>query len=76
MFAAAGRESANVTVKSSLEKQSVLILDPAITVAAYVGRFGWVSVAVSEDNLNFALDLIDESYEMVTSKKRQSKSQL
>jgi len=58
--------SARFTVKSTIEKQSSLIMHPQITIAAYVGRHGWITIEViDEDTLGLALDLIDESYERV-----------
>jgi predicted DNA-binding protein (MmcQ/YjbR family) len=74
MFAAGGENS--VTVKSTVEKQAVLIQQPNIEKAAYVGRFGWVTVSVTNDaDLDLAFDLIDESYDLVSSKsKKRSKS--
>ena len=67
---AIGGEGA-VTVKNTLERQSALIMHPAIKKAAYVGRFGWVSVEISnKETLALALDLIDESYDLVAAKKK------
>jgi predicted DNA-binding protein (MmcQ/YjbR family) len=64
MFAAWGSDS--LGVKSTLEKQAVLIQHPHIKVAAYVGKHGWVSITVAdEDTLELALKLIDESYDLV-----------
>jgi predicted DNA-binding protein (MmcQ/YjbR family) len=58
--------SARFTLKSTPEKQASLTLHPQIEVAAYVGRFGWITIEViDEDTLGLALDLIDESYESV-----------
>src|ERR1044072_8136392 len=55
-----------VGVKSTLEKQAALIQHPNIEVSAYVGRHGWVTVRIlDEETLELALDLIDESYEMI-----------
>jgi predicted DNA-binding protein (MmcQ/YjbR family) len=62
-----------VSVKSTLEKQAALILHPAIKKAPYVGRFGWVMIEIKDkDTLGIALDLIDESYDLVTKKKAKS----
>ena len=67
IFAMGGEEK--FSVKSTPDKQSVLIQHPHITVASYVGRFGWVTIQVSdEDTLGLTLDLIDESYDMVAAK--------
>ena len=72
IFAMGGKSA--VTVKSTLEKQAALIMHPAITKAAYVGRFGWITIELKDkDTLDLALDLIDESYEAVKPKKRAAK---
>ena len=63
IFVGLGEEA--ISVKSSLDRQSVLILDPAISVAKYSGRFGWVSVALAADTIDMALSLIDDSYDAV-----------
>ncbi|HVT14378.1 MAG TPA: MmcQ/YjbR family DNA-binding protein [Fimbriimonadaceae bacterium] len=69
IFCFCGSEGPAITVKSTLEKQAALIQDPNIEVAAYVGRHGWVTVHLREpDMLDLALDLIDESYDMIASK--------
>jgi predicted DNA-binding protein (MmcQ/YjbR family) len=73
MFACGSDQSAGLTVKSTLEKQAVLIQHPNITVAAYVGRYGWVHIAIpDEETLDLALELIDESYDQIRPKKRKS----
>ena len=42
-----------------------------MSVAKYVGKYGWVTVELKDDEtLAFALDLIDESYAQVAKKKR------
>jgi len=67
LFAAGGDKSARFTVKNTPDKQSVLTMHPQISVAAYVGRYGWVTIEVNErETLELAKDLIDESYELVT----------
>jgi predicted DNA-binding protein (MmcQ/YjbR family) len=71
MFAATGEKAEAVSLKSTLDKQAVLIQHPDIEVAQYVGRYGWVSVHLrSEETLDLALDLIDESYDAIAKKKR------
>jgi len=50
------------------DEQAHLIEHPDIEVAKYVGRFGWVSITIkSKKVLKLALDLIDQSYESITS---------
>ncbi len=59
----------SVTVKCTPDDQAALVQDPAVTIAPYVGRFGWVRVAVSdEQTLALALELIDGSYKQVLAK--------
>jgi predicted DNA-binding protein (MmcQ/YjbR family) len=71
MFAATGESGSGVSVKSTVEKQAVLIQHPDIEVAPYVGRYGWVMIHLrSPETLEVALDLIDESYEFVRGKKK------
>lgn len=71
MFAATGPSGSGVTVKATLDQQAALIQLPNIEVAKYVGKYGWVSVTLEDKKtLEFALDLIDESYAQVAKKKR------
>ncbi len=72
---AIGSEGSNVvTLKSSLEKQAALVQHPAICVSAYVGRYGWVTITVGdEETLDIALELVDESYDAVRKKGRKAK---
>lgn len=57
------------TVKSTPADQAVLTQHPAVEVASYVGRFGWVTVTVmGRDTLDLAKCLIDLSYDMVRGK--------
>ena len=71
MFACGGKGSNALTVKSTMEKQAALIQHPNIEAAAYVGRYGWVTIrAEDQDTLDIALDLIDESYEAIRPKRR------
>ncbi len=74
IFCTAGTQSPVISVKSTLERQAALIQDPNIEVAAYVGRYGWVTVHIPDDEmLMLALDLIDRSYEMIAPKVRAPK---
>ncbi len=71
-----GLDSANarVTVKSTVDKQSALIQHPDIEVAAYVGRYGWVTVTVNDlETLDLVHELIDESFSLVNNPLRKSK---
>ncbi len=71
LFAIGGEDSPVLTVKSTLDKQAALIQHAAIEKAAYVGRYGWVTISVTDrETMELAEDLIDESYEAVRGKKR------
>lgn len=70
-FAFGGEGSARLTLKSTPDKQAALTMHPQIAVAAYVGRFGWVTVeVVDRETLDLAKDLIDESYSLVNRRAR------
>lgn len=71
LFAIASQGGCGVTLKSTLEKQAMLIQHPKVSVASHVGRYGWVHVEASdEDTLALALDLMDESYRAVAPKRK------
>ncbi len=66
-FGTAG--SAGITVKATLDEQAVLTMLPHIEVSKYVGRYGWITVAPTDDEtLGHALELIDRSYDLVRAK--------
>ena len=74
MFAAGPEDGARVTVKATPDQQAVLIQHPAIRVADYVGRYGWVTIEITDsESLELALDLIDESFALVAPKKPPAK---
>jgi predicted DNA-binding protein (MmcQ/YjbR family) len=71
MFAITGEEANGVTLKATPADQEALVAaHPRITVAAYVGRFGWVSVDLAGKGLDWAMveDLVRESYRLVAPK--------
>jgi predicted DNA-binding protein (MmcQ/YjbR family) len=71
IFCFCGVETPVISVKSTLEKQAALIQHANIEIAAYTGRYGWVTVNIpDEETLGLALDLIDESYDMIARKAR------
>ena len=71
LFCIGSQDSGHITVKSTKEKQGALVQHPNIEVAAYVGRYGWVTMDVHDAaTLELALELIDESYDLVRGKKK------
>ncbi len=66
MFAAMSAEGADVlrvTVKLTPEERDVALLLPYVSVARYVGRYGWVTAEVTdEESLEAALEWVRESY--------------
>ncbi len=68
LFAIGTASEGRVTVRSTLEKQAALIMHPNIEVASHVGRFGWVTIEISDrETLDLTLSLIDESYASIAS---------
>ncbi|HLM37645.1 MAG TPA: MmcQ/YjbR family DNA-binding protein [Gaiellaceae bacterium] len=53
----------HVTVKLTAEEREIAHLLPFVRTASYVGRYGWVTAAVTdEDSLEAALEWLRESY--------------
>ncbi len=72
-----GIEPLGVTVKTTSDRQTVLIQDPAIIPAPYLHHHNWVMVTViDEETLQLALSLAEDSYQLVAkglSKTKQKK---
>jgi predicted DNA-binding protein (MmcQ/YjbR family) len=64
MFAAMGNdEPLRVTLKLTAEERQVALELPFVAVAAYVGRYGWVTATVTDDeSLEAALEWLRDSY--------------
>lgn len=61
-----GIEPLGVTVKTTADRQSVLIQDPAIIPAPYLHHHHWVMVTVTdEETLQLALSLAEDSHRLV-----------
>lgn len=64
----------SVTVKAPPDELEVLLQASFIRPSRYIGRYGWVTVTIEdEDGLKLALDLVDDSYEIVKRRKRRSR---
>ena len=65
MFAAMsdGDDPVTLTVKLTREEREIALHFPHVRVAAYVGRYGWITTDVSdEETLESALEWLRESY--------------
>ncbi len=65
MFAAmsVGHRSVELTVKLTAEEREIAQLLPFVRRARYVGRYGWVTAEVTdEESLDAALEWLRESY--------------
>lgn len=64
-----GDEGPCISLKATKPDQSVLIEDPRIEVAKYVGRHGWVSLHIDKLDWGFIADLVDQSYRLIAPKR-------
>jgi predicted DNA-binding protein (MmcQ/YjbR family) len=56
-------DAVRVTVKLTAEEREIAHLLPYVSVARYVGRYGWITAAVTdEESLAAALEWLRESY--------------
>jgi hypothetical protein len=64
MFAALSSEAPlSLTVKLTAEEREIALLLPYVGVARYVGRYGWVTAKVTdEESCEAALEWLRESY--------------
>ena len=64
MFATMGNdEPLRVTVKLTADERQVALELPFVQIAAYVGRYGWVTATVTDaESLEAALEWVRESY--------------
>jgi hypothetical protein len=71
MFASGAPDSPTMSVKASKEEQAALLAaQPSIYgIAAYVGRFGWVTVELSKVDADELRELIVEAWRRTAPKK-------
>lgn len=63
--------SPSVTVKAPPDELDILLEAEFIQRSRYIGRYGWVTVSIGdEEALKLALELVDDSYDIVKSRKR------
>jgi predicted DNA-binding protein (MmcQ/YjbR family) len=65
MFASmsVGEDAVRLTVKLTPEEREIAHLFPFVSTARYVGRYGWITAAVAdEESLEAALEWLRESY--------------
>lgn len=70
-FTSGDRPVLIITAKPLPENREMFLAIPGVKVAAYIGRFGWVSMEIdNRESLDLARDLIAESYAVITGKRR------
>jgi predicted DNA-binding protein (MmcQ/YjbR family) len=72
IFVITGYTADSMTVKATKDDQEALVAThPRISVAAYVGRYGWVSMDLKGRDLDWALveDLVLDSYRLIAPKR-------
>ena len=72
IFVITGYDADAMTVKATKDDQEALVAThPRISVASYVGRYGWVSMDLTGKGLDWGLveDLIVESYRLIAPRK-------
>ncbi|MFZ0324673.1 MAG: MmcQ/YjbR family DNA-binding protein [Actinomycetes bacterium] len=71
IFVILGEDGTTATVKASLDDQKALIQQSPDTysVAAHVGRFGWVSVVLGRADKTEIAELVEEAWRAVAPKR-------
>lgn len=76
VFTSGDKEPLGITAKPFPENREMFLQLPGVRVAAYVGRFGWLSMTIQDAGaLDVAKDMIAESYLMISkTRPRQGKT--
>lgn len=70
MFAVAASDGSSFSCKATKEDQAELVAaNPHISVAHYVGRFGWVSVKLAAADWGEVEELVRDSYRLIAPKR-------
>lgn len=68
-FTSGDRPAIIITAKPLPENREMFLQLPGVSVAQYVGRFGWLTMSiVDRASMEIARDLIAESYSLMTKK--------
>lgn len=71
VFTSGDRPEIIITAKPLPENREMFLQLPGVSVAQYVGRFGWLSMKVHDPaSFDLAKDLIAESYAVMTKKRK------
>mgnify|MGYP001279530874 FL=1 len=74
MLSERGEGATSLTLKLAPEESEAALLLPFVSVAAYVGRYGWVTASVTNEvEWEIARPWILRSYELVTRPRRRSR---
>jgi len=74
VFTSGDRPVITISAKPLPEDRDMFLQLPGVTVAAYVGRFGWLTAKITDQaSLEMAKDMIAESYLSIAKKRRTTK---
>ncbi|MDF2626696.1 MAG: DifB protein [Symbiobacteriaceae bacterium] len=70
VFTSGDRPTITISAKPLPDNRQMFLQLPGVSVAAYVGRFGWLTAQITDQaSLDMAKDMIAESYQSMTAKK-------
>jgi predicted DNA-binding protein (MmcQ/YjbR family) len=75
VFSSGPRPEVSISVKVPPDLRLVLLGQPGVKVAPYVGRFGWLQITITDDaTLALAKDLVGESYALNAPRRRKKQA--